>query len=286
MRADALPRLPARALWRDRVFTAGAWTLGAVGFLLPVGIVLYLAIGGLHVLSWRFLSELPAGFPLGTDGGVWPAIQGSLALVGLGLAIAFPLALAGAVHLAEYAASHRAVRLIRFAAESLAAIPSILYGVFGYAVLVVLFGFRISLLSGGITLALLMLPILLIGMQEALRRVDPLLREAALATGVTRGHYVARIALRRAAPGIIAITVLAVGHAFGTAAPVLLTATVVHAFGRLALAEPVMSLPTHLYYLVTEAVSFEHAYGTALVLVAVLLVSNASALLLRRRLGA
>lgn len=285
MRADPLPVLPAPAVRRDRVFTVLAWTLGAIGFLLPIGIILYLLVGGLHVLSWTFLTALPAGFPLGTDGGVWPAIQGSFALVGLGLAIAFPLALAGAIHLAEYAASARPVRLIRFAAESLAAIPSILYGVFGYAVLVVLFGFRISLLSGAITLALLMLPILLIGMQEALLRVDPLLREAALASGVARYHYVARIALRKAAPGIIAITVLAAGHAFGTAAPVLLTASVVHAYGRIALSEPVMTLPTHLYYLVTEAVSFEHAYGTALVLVAALLVSNASALLLRRRLG-
>lgn len=284
MRPDTLRALPAHALRADRLFTLLAWALGCLGMLLPVGIIFYLLVNGVQVVTWAFLTQTPAGFPLGTDGGVWPAIQGSFALVGVGFLFAFPLALLGAIHLAEYAGDGRVVRIVRFLAESLAAIPSILYGVFGYAVLVVLFGFRISLLAGGITLGLIMFPILLIGMQESIRRVDPLLREAVLASGVPRSHYIARIALWRAAPAIIAISVLAMGQAFGSAAPVMLTASVVNAFGRLSLREPVMTLPTHLYYLVTEAISFEHAFGTALVLVMALLVTNLGAMWLKRLL--
>jgi phosphate transport system permease protein len=276
--------LPQRVRRNDRAFTVICWILGSLGFVLPAGIVFYLVVNGVRVLSWEFVTALPEGFPLGTAGGIWPAIQGSFALVGLGLAIAFPLALLAAVFLTEYAPFGRFVQLCRFAAEALASIPSILYGVFGYAFLVVALGFRISLLSGGITIALLIFPILLIGIQEALRRTDALLRESVLSLGVGRDTYIRHIALRKAAPGIVAITVLAAGHAFGTAAPILLTASVVHAFGRISLEEPIMTLPTHLYYLVTEAVSFDYAYGTALVLVIALLATNFTALLIKKRL--
>jgi phosphate transport system permease protein len=127
-----------------------------------------------------------------------------------------------------------------------------------------------------------MLPIVLIGTGAALHAVDPAEREAALALGVTRWHALRRIVLRRARPGIVAAVVLAAAHAFGSAAPVLFTASVVHSRGGLDLAAPVMTLPTHLYYLVGEATSFEHAYGTAFVLVVALLAGNAVAMVVKR----
>lgn len=281
----AFPRIPGRALGLDRAFTWMAWALGVVAFVLPAGIIGYLLINGLRVISLDFLLQNPAGFPLGTAGGIWPAIQGSFALSALALLIAFPLALLSAIYVVEYAPNSRIRAVIRFLAECLAAIPSILYGVFGYAVLVVGLNLRISLMAGSLTLALLMYPILLVGMQEALRRVDPTLREAALSLGVTRWNYMRRLAMGRAFSGIMAITVLAFGHSFGTTAPIMLTASVFHAYGGVSLKDPVMTLPTHLYYLVTEAIDFQYAFATAFVMIATLLICNFLAMLIKRRLG-
>lgn len=276
-------RMPRRIQFWNRTFTLAAWGFGLAGFVLPLGIIGYLLANGFRVISWEFLTTETGGFPFGTDGGVWPAIQGSFALVGFALLISVPFAFLGAIYLAEYCTSPRVVNFIRFLTECIAAIPSVLYGVFGYALLVVRLQFRLSLLSGAVTMAILLFPYLLIGMQESFRRVDPMLREAALALGISRACYLLRLALPRCASGFVAITVLAAGQAFGTAAPVLMTASIVHAFGRITPREPIMTLPTHLYYLVSEAVSFDHAFATAFVLVVALLLTNFCAFLLKRR---
>jgi phosphate transport system permease protein len=270
----------------DRAFTAIAWAFGLVGLLLPFGIVGFLLLQGVSRLSWAFLTQAPAGFPLGAGGGVAPAILGTLALVGIGLALALPLGVAGAIGLVEYAApGSRWVRALRFGVECLAAVPAIVFGLFGYAILVVLFRLQISLISGGLTLGLMMLPIILIGAEEALRSVELRLRDAALSLGVSRWNVVRRIVLPKALPGILAATVLAGGHTAGSAAPVLFTAAVAFARGAPALDAPVMTLPTHLYYVVSEGTDLEQAYATALVLVVGLLVTNFCAGLFKRRLA-
>ena len=192
-----------------------------------------------------------------------------------------PLAVGGALFLTEYNRFPVLARTVRFATECLAAIPSIIYGLFGYAILVVFLSLKVSLLAGGITLGLVMFPLILIGTQEALEAVSWQDREAALSLGVTRAYVVRRVVLRQAAPGILAITTLAAGHALGSAAPVLFTASVIFSRGGLGLEAPVMTLPTHLYFLVGEALSFEHAYGTALVLVGVLLIVNVTVVFLK-----
>lgn len=262
------------------------WLAGAIGFALPLGIVALLVVEGAARLSWDFLLLPPMGYPLGSQGGIAPAIQGSLALVGLGLIVALPLAMASAIGLSEYVdPAGRPAKAMRFAAESLAAVPAILYGLFGYTVFVVFCSFEISLLSGALTLGLMMLPIILIGTHAALQAIEFELRESALALGVSRSYAVRRLFLPRALPSIVAVTVLAAGHAVGSAAPVMFTASVAYARGAPALDAPVMTLPTHLYYLVSEALDLEQAYGTALVLVIGLLSANALALLLRHWLA-
>jgi phosphate transport system permease protein len=278
--------LPQAALRRDRAFSSLAWCLGLIGLLLPLGIFGFLLAEGAARISWAFLTQSPSGFPLGAAGGVAPAILGSLALVGLGLALALPLGIAGAIGLVEYApAGSRWVAALRFGAECLAAVPAIVYGLVGYLAFVVMFRFQISLLSGALTLGLMMLPIILIGAEESLRGVERSLREAALSLGVSRLHAVWRVILPKALPGILAVTVLAAGHAVGSAAPVMFTASVAYAEGLPALTAPVMTLPTHLYYIVSEGADLEQAYATALVLVAGLLFANGCAALLRRRLA-
>jgi phosphate transport system permease protein len=248
-----------------------------------MAIVAFLLARGAAVLDWTFLTDRPRGMPLGTAGGIGPAISGSLALAGLALVVALPAAVAGAVWLSEYAT--RLGRPLRGAAECMAAVPAIVYGLFGYAFLVVVLNLRLSLLSGALTLALMMFPMLLVGSHAALTAVDPAVRESALALGVTRWNVARRLLLRHAWPGILAVTVLAAGHAIGSAAPVLYTASVAFSRGGLDLRAPVMTLPTHLYHLVGEATSFDHAYGTAAVLVVGLLLANTCALLLKRRIA-
>ena len=268
-------------LW-DRLWRVVLWFCGFIGFLLPVSIIGYLILEGIHCVSWRFLVDYPKGTPLGTQGGIWPAVEGSLALASIGLLVAFPLALGGAIYLSEYGCSQRFNQIVRFLVECLAAVPSILYGLFGYAFLVVFLRFGISLIAGALVLALIMFPILLIAVQESLRSVDDAYREMGLSLGVTRIYLIRRVLLRKAWRGIVAGVVLAVGHAVGSAAPVLFTASIYFSRGGLRLDRPVMTLPTHLYHLVSEAISFDQAFGTALVLIAGLLIFNASAMLLRR----
>lgn len=279
----AIEPLSKAAITADRLYVGFGWLAGAVGFALPLGIVGFLAVEGAARVSWDFLLLPPMGYPLGSSGGIAPAILGSLALVGLGLIVALPLAVASATALSEYVdPAGRIAKTMRFAAESLAAVPAILYGLFGYTVFVVFFNFEISLLSGALTLGLVMLPIILIGTHAALQSIEFELRESVLAMGVSRSYAVRRLFLPRALPSIVAVTVLAAGHAIGSAAPVMFTASVAYSRGTPSLDAPVMTLPTHLYYIVSEAVDLEQAYGTALVLVLGLLCANATALLLRK----
>jgi phosphate transport system permease protein len=268
---------------RSSLFDAAVWACGLLGLILPFWIVTYLMANGAGVLSVRFLTDRPRGFPLGTAGGILPAVEGSAALVGIGLLVAFPAGVGAALYLAEFCRYPRFRSFSRLVIESLAAVPSILYGLFGYAFFVVLLRFGISLAAGGLVLAIVMFPIILITAQEAFQAVGHEYREAALSLGVDRTAWVTGVLFRKAWSRVLAGVVLAVGHAVGSASPVLFTASVYFTAGGLRLDHPVMTLPTHLYFLVAEAVSFEHAYGTALVLVLGLFAFNASAMLLRSR---
>jgi phosphate transport system permease protein len=272
-------------LWQDGIFVTAVWSVGILGFILPVSIVAFLFYRGAGAITWDLLWQSPRSFPLGSSGGIRPAIEGSLALVFIGLVVALPLAVGGAIYLTEYTASDRLRRAMSFCGECLAGVPAIIYGLFGYSFLVVFLQMRFSLLAGGITLGLVMLPIILIGAYEALRAVEAKYREAALALGVSRLCAFRKNIWPKARAGVAAAVVLAGDHAFGSAAPVLLTASVIMSKGGLDLSSPVMTLPSHLYYLVSEASSLEQAYATALILVLLLLVANVSVLLIRSRQG-
>ena len=179
----------------DALYRAVAWIAGGIGVLLPVAILAYLAWHGLAALTPEFLFSRPRGSSLDGKGGIWPAIKGSLALVGLGLVPALILGIGGGIYLAEFNRSPRLERVARFCIESLAAVPGLVYSLFGYALLVVTFNFKISLIAGAVTLGFVMLPLVLIGTHEALRAVDPALREAAHALGVSHAYLLARVRL-------------------------------------------------------------------------------------------
>jgi phosphate transport system permease protein len=278
---DSPLRAERTRIWQDQFFTAIAWSVGLLGFMLPISIVVFLFYRGAEAINWDLLWQSPRGFPLGSSGGIRPAIEGSLALVIIGLAVSLPLAVGGAIYLTEYSASDRLRRAVSFYGQCLAGMPAIIYGLFGYSFLVVYLRMRTSLLAGGITLGLVMLPVILVGAYEAMRAVETKYREAALALGVSRVYAFRKNVWPKARAGLMAAVVLAAGHAFGSAAPVLLTASVVMSKSGLDLSSPVMTLPTHLYYLVSEGRSLEQAYATALILVALLLTANFSVMVIK-----
>jgi phosphate transport system permease protein len=267
----------------DVLYRAAAWIAGGIGVGLPVAILAYLAWHGLAALTPEFLLSVPRGSSLDGTGGIWPAIKGSLALVGLGLVPALLLGIGGGVYLAEFNRLQVLEHAARFCIESLAAVPGLVYSLFGYALLVVTFKFKISLIAGAVTLGFVMLPLILIGTHEALRAVNPALREAAHALGVSHAYLFARVVWPVAWPAILTSVVLSAVHALGAAAPLLFTAATVFTKEPLGLFKPVMALPTHLYFVTSEIGATAYAFGSALVLALLVLAVSAFALLLRRR---
>jgi phosphate transport system permease protein len=266
-------------LWQDLCLVFLTWGFGLVGLMLPVAIVSFLLYQGAGAISWDLLWQIPKAFPLGSSGGIRPAIEGSIALIALGLMVSLPLGLGAAVYLTEYSRSERVKRAVVFFSSCLAGVPAIVYGLCGFAFLVVALSMKVSLMAGALTLSMVMLPIILIGAFETVLAVEGKYRDAALSLGVSRFHAFRKNVWPKARPGIIAAVVLTAGHAFGSAAPVLLTASIVLSKGGLELSSPVMTLPTHLYYLVSEASSLEQAYATALILVVILLSANVTVIL-------
>jgi phosphate transport system permease protein len=260
-----------------------AWTAGGIGTLIPLAIVGFLAWHGIEAATPAFVFGLPAGSGLDGKGGIWPAVAGSLSLVGLGLVLALALGVGGALYLAEFNRSLHVERIARFCVESLAAVPGLVYGMFGFAFLVVGLQLKISLLSGAITLGILMLPLVLVGAHEAFRGVDPALREAAHALGVSHAYAIRKVVWPAARPAILTATALAMVHALGAAAPLLFTAATVFTKEAVGLTRPVMTLPTHLYYVTSEIGATPYAYATALVLAGVVVLAASATLLLRRR---
>ncbi len=272
-----------RAGASDALYRGTAWAAGLISMAIPVAILAYLTWFGIGALTLEFLFSPPRGSSLDGAGGIWPAIKGSVALVGIGLAMALVFGIGGGIYLAEFNTSVRVERATRFCIESLAAVPGLVYGMFGYALLVVALKFKISLLAGAVTLGFVMLPLILIGTHEALRAVDPALREAAHSLGVSHTYIFARVGWPIARPAILTAIVLSAVHAFGAAAPLLYTAATVFTKEPLSLFQPVMALPTHLYFVTSEIGATRYAFGTALVLALLVLVVSALAVAAKRR---
>ncbi|MGI6092670.1 MAG: phosphate ABC transporter permease PstA [Veillonellaceae bacterium] len=267
----------------DKLWLMLFWLSGLLVLAVLLAIIAFLVVKGGPAISWEFLTASPKGLFLGVEGGIWPAIKGTAALVLIAvISSAFP-ALFTALYLAEYAGGSKLSYIIMLATQCMIGIPSILTGLFGYALFVVYLGFGTSLLAGGLTLGIMVYPTLVVLMRNALNEVSDDYRIAGLALGVSRWYIIRRIILPKAAPGLISAVLLAMGYAAGATAPIMVTATVIIAKGSLALFDPVMALPYHLYIMFSQHVSLENAYGTALVLVFMLIVINTVALCLQRR---
>ncbi|MDD1664347.1 MAG: phosphate ABC transporter permease PstA [Methanomicrobiales archaeon] len=250
--------------------------------VLILGILLWNIIAnGLPAISWEFLTGVPRD--LGRSGGIFPAIVGTVYLVAGAIGIALPVGIGAAIYLVEYTREGRLVRLARAGVDLLNGTPSIVFGLFGFAFLVLSLRFGVSLLAGQITLGLMVLPTIIRTTEEALKCVPQGLREGSLALGATPWQTVSRVVLPPAMPGVLTGAILAVGRAGGETAPIMFTAVVFsQRFLPASLLDPVMALPYHLFILATNVPGARtNQYGTALVLLALVIGIYSIAIFLR-----
>ncbi|MBW3622843.1 MAG: phosphate ABC transporter permease PstA [Armatimonadetes bacterium] len=260
-------------------------TLCTVLVLIPVLLIpLYILARGIGALSWEFLTQPPREGMLA--GGIMPPLVGTLMLVFGVIVVAVPLGVLSAVYLSEYARQGRWVRIIRLAIINLAGVPSVVYGLFGLGLFVLFLKLGTSLISGILTLSVLVLPIIITSTEEALRVVPQSYREASYAMGATRWQTLSRITLPQALGGIITGTILSIGRAAGETAPIMFTAA---AFDLphlpKSVKDPIMALPYHLYIISTQVPDAPPRiqWGTALVLLLLVLSMSLIAALVRAR---
>lgn len=255
--------------------------------LSSVFIIFYFIIfRGAKVINWQFLTQMPQNGM--TAGGIFPAILGTLYLTIGAICFALPLGTSSAIYLTEYSTQNRLVRIIRVGINNLAGVPSIVFGLFGLTIFVKFLNFGVSILSGSLTLGILILPTIIRASEEALSAVPQSFREASLALGATKWQTIQKVVLPNSISGILTGTILSIGRAAGETAPILFTAVTFYSI-RLpnSIFSEVQALPYHIYALMTEGTHPESqvpiAYGTALVLVLLVLGLNLIAFTLRNR---
>lgn len=258
------------------VFRAAAY----ITTLVLLAIIAYVVINGLPHISLDFIFGWPQG--VNAEGGIWPTIVSTIYVTALAMLICTPVAVLAAVYLAEYAKQGKIVDIIRYAADALASVPSIVMGLFGYALFVEAMGLGLSMVSAALALALLMLPIVMRTTEEAIRAVPRYIRWGAYGLGATKWQVVSKIVLPSAFGRIATGIVLAIGRAIGE------TAVVLYTMGQ-AINLPISPLDSgrpmtvHLYLLANDGINMNAAYSTALLLMAIILAFNLFARYLSRK---
>jgi phosphate transport system permease protein len=258
------------------------WSLMALAVTILGAILIFVLARGLPHVTWSFLARAP--LESGRAGGVFPIISGTLQVTSLGVITAMPLGVGTAIYLVEYTREGRLTRAIRFGSECLAGVPSIIFGLFGFVLFVLTLGFGWSILSGGLTLGLMTLPIIIRTSEEALKAVPKAYREVALSLGASKWQAIAGVVLPAALPGILTGVILAVGRAVGETAALIFTAgsSLPHRTPD-SVFDGTRTLSVHFYQLAREGISAEHAYASAAVLVlAISLINLGSSVAMNR----
>lgn len=260
--------------------------VGLAILVLLISILGFIIWNGAGTLSWEFVSTAPAEGM--TAGGIYPAIVGTLCLVVGSMLLAFPLGVMSAIYTHEYAKDGWYVRFARIMSNNMAGIPSIVFGLFGMALFVDGLGFGDSIIAGSCTLGLLALPLVIRTTEEALKAVPQSYRMGSYALGASKLQTIWRVVLPAALPDILTGLILSIGRVSGETAPILFTA-VAYFLPQLpsSIFDQVMALPYHLYVVATSGTDLEAtrpiAYGTALVLILIVLAMNTCATLIRSR---
>ena len=244
----------------------------------------FIIIKGGSVISWDFLTKAPEEGM--TKGGIFPAIVGTFYLIVGSSIISFPIGIMSGIYMNEYATNGKVVRFIRIMTNNQSGVPSVVFGLFGMSLFVNALGWGDSIIAGSFTLALMSLPLIIRTTEEALKSIDDSFRHGSLALGATKLQTIRRVVLPMAFPNIITGLILSVGRVSGETAPILFTVAA-YFLPQLpgSIFDQCMALPYHLYVISTSGTDIEAsrgmAYGTALVLIAIVLVVNLLANLLR-----
>ncbi|MBN1782886.1 phosphate ABC transporter permease PstA [bacterium] len=261
--------------------------------LLVIGILFFIIYDifskGAGAVTWEFITDKPRKGM--TEGGIWPAIVGTFWVSLVTIVFSVPIGMFAAIYLNEYASKGRIVRLIRLAIRNLSGVPSIVYGLFGFSLFVLMMNLGLSVLSAGLTLGLLTLPWTITASEEALKTVPMSYREGALALGATKWQTIRSNVLPYAVPGMLTGTILGLARAAGETAPILFTGAaffwpILPKFPEV-LTRQFMALPYHLFIMSTQHHEILKvrplAYGTALVLIVLILLMNTAAIFIRYR---
>ncbi len=276
-----------RGIMSHRSIERTAFGIIYAGTFLVIGILVVILanifINGIPAISWEFLTTALRN--MGLEGGILPAIIGTLQLVGGAILLALPIGIGSAIFLHEYSGDNVLTRHLRTGNDLLSGTPSIVFGVFGFAFLVIFLGWGVCLLAGMVCLALMILPTIIKTTEEALRSVPNSLREASLGLGATKWQTIRQVVLPSAAPGILTGTILSIGRAAGETAPIMFTAVVFSKrFISMDLFDPVMALPFHLYVLSTSVPGSQtQQYGTAVVMISLVMAIYLVAIVIRKR---
>ncbi|MDO8488510.1 MAG: phosphate ABC transporter permease PstA [Candidatus Omnitrophota bacterium] len=257
--------------------------LATLLIVVPVGLIVVIIIQkGAPAINWQFLTDIPRQGM--RAGGIFPAIIGTFYLVLGAIIFALPIGLLAAIYLSEYAKDNILNRIIKLAIVNLSGVPSVVYGLFGLALFVVFLRFGASILSGSLTLGIMILPIIITTSREALESVPQSFREVSLSLGASKWQTIRHIVLPNAIPGILTGTILGLGRAAGETAPILFTVAAFY-LPRLpkSILDQAMALPYHLYVISTQVPNVDEKirYGTALVLLFLVLFMNLVAIIIR-----
>ncbi|MCT7942768.1 phosphate ABC transporter permease PstA [Shewanella holmiensis] len=261
--------------FKDKAALAGVWASAALTIVFLLWVVWHILSNGLSHVSWEFITS--SYTRIGEASGIWAMIVSTVYMVGLSLSIAAPLGIMTAIYLTEYAKpGSKLVELIRFCVESLAGIPSIVYGLFGMTFFVTVLGLGFSILAGSLTLSMLILPVIIRTTEEALMAVPMSYREGGYALGSSKIYTIWRLILPNALPGIVTSIILSTGRVIGESAPVFLTAGMVTQIPESVL-DSGRTLTVHLYKLTQELFTqheWDQAYATATILIVLVLILN------------
>lgn len=243
----------------------------------------YIFKRGLGTINLEFIFGNPKGIPLGSEGGILPAIIGSILLMILACLFASILAISTAIYISFYCNSKKESDIIHLIIQCMAGIPSIVLGMFGYTFLVMYLKINRSLLTASLTLGIMIFPYIEVRVEKILKEIDSNIINASYALGVSKYYTIYKIILPMYRAEIISTILLAGGFAMGATAPIILTGAVIFASIPNSLLEPVMALPFHLYILTGEGISLEKSYGTAAILIIILLIINILSLIVTKK---
>jgi phosphate transport system permease protein len=264
----------------QRIAKTLLWAMTVLTVAILVFIIFFILRKGLPAINVDFLTKNPVD--MGKGGGIFSTIIGTVVLTALAILIATPLGVGTAIYLTEYTWENALTRVIRFGAECLAGIPSIIFGLFGFILFVTKLGFGWSILSGGLTLAFMILPTIIRTSEEAIKSVPASYRQVSFSLGGTKWQTVTRVVLPSALPGIVTGIILSVGRSIGETAAVIFTAG-----SALRLPTSLLSssrtMSVHFYILAREGISMPRAYGTAAVLIIAIMIVNIATYYLMNR---